>query len=128
MPKETGLTDRLVGNRIRMRREALGMSQSALGRAIGVSFQQVQKYEQGKNRIGASRLTAIASHLGVTVASLFDEMPTGGAEPDDVIAALRERGAVDLVRAYGSIRDSHLRQQMLDLVQSVARLSAKPAA
>ena len=67
--------DKYVGSRVRVRRLGLGMSQTKLGRAIGVTFQQVQKYENGANRIGASNLYKIAKALGVDVAFLYDGMP-----------------------------------------------------
>ncbi|RUY60953.1 XRE family transcriptional regulator, partial [Mesorhizobium sp. M7A.F.Ca.CA.001.13.1.1] len=68
-----------VGSRIRLRRNMLGMSQEKLGENLGITFQQIQKYEKGTNRVGASRLQAIASILGVPVAFFFEDAP--GQEP-----------------------------------------------
>jgi len=68
--------DKYVGSRVRMRRIMLGMSQEKLGDALGLTFQQVQKYEKGTNRVGASRLNQIANVLGVSLPSLFDGAPT----------------------------------------------------
>ena len=78
-------TDKHVGARVRMRRMMLGMSQEKLGDALGLTFQQVQKYEKGANRIGASRLQQIAHILQVPVSFFFDGLadPIGGAEVDD---------------------------------------------
>ena len=123
MPKGTTVIDRLVGARVRLRRQALSMSQTELAQAIGLTFQQVQKYEQGKNRIGAGRLASIADVLRVPVAYFFEDLPAPGAateEADAVASALGERGAVDLVRAYAAIPDRRVRQRLLDLARALA--------
>src|SRR6476660_9683849 len=72
--------DKYVGSRIRMRRIMLGMSQEKLGESLGLTFQQVQKYEKGTNRVGASRLQQISEILQVPVSFLFEGGPTGSAE------------------------------------------------
>src|SRR5919112_1572624 len=72
MSKEATLADRLVGERVRLRRKELGLSQEKLGKAVGVTFQQIQKYENGVNRIGAGRLTQIGSFFYVPVSYFFD--------------------------------------------------------
>ena len=124
MPKGTNVIDRLVGARVRLRRQALGMSQTELAQAIGLTFQQVQKYEQGKNRIGAGRLANIADVLKVPVSFFFEDLPAPDApaavEADAVAAALGERGAVQLVRAYAAIPDRRVRQRLLDLARALA--------
>ncbi|GBR31654.1 helix-turn-helix domain-containing protein [Acetobacter orleanensis] len=71
-----------VGRRIRLRRTLLGLSQEKLGEALGITFQQVQKYERGANRVGASRLYDLASALDVPISFFFDDMPTFGKAPD----------------------------------------------
>ena len=130
MPKGTNVIDRLVGARVRLRRQALGMSQTELAQAIDLTFQQVQKYEQGKNRIGAGRLASIADVLRVPVSFFFEDLPAPEApaavEADAVAAALGERGAVQLVRAYAAIPDRRVRQRLLDLARALAGDVAEP--
>ncbi len=122
MIKRTTPVDQLVGSRIRERRRAINMSQTELARKIGVTFQQVQKYENGVNRIGAGRLSAIAQALGVSMTFFFGE--AGAAEPsaagDAIEAALRDPGTVALVRAYAAIPDTATRRSFLQLVRTVA--------
>ncbi|MBV1831111.1 helix-turn-helix transcriptional regulator [Komagataeibacter sp. AV436] len=134
-----------VGNRIRLRRTLLGMSQERLGNALGLTFQQVQKYERGRNRVGASRLYDLACVLDVPVAFFFDGLPDRGMEqgagmaepvadvapipgvkeagrgetPVDDLALLSRRETIDLVRAYYGIEDSGTRRRVLDLVRSM---------
>jgi transcriptional regulator with XRE-family HTH domain len=123
MPKGTSVIDRLVGARVRLRRQALGMSQTELAQAIGLTFQQIQKYEQGKNRIGAGRLAKIAEVLRVPVAHFFEDLPAPGPSEvaaDALAAAMRERGSVDLVKAYAAISDRQVRQRLLDLARALA--------
>src|SRR3712207_9562411 len=101
--RRTTPVDRLVGARMRLRRQSLGMSQTELGEKIGVTFQQIQKYELGTNRIGASRLASIANTLGVPITFFFEELkPAGGSAGDNdaVMAALRDRMTVELVKAF----------------------------
>jgi transcriptional regulator with XRE-family HTH domain len=125
-PKQTTAIDHGVGSRIAFLRAANGLSQSALASALGVSFQQVQKYETGKNRVGAGRLQAIAERLGVPVSSFFEPEPevAGDSGP----ALLRVSGAVELLRAYNQIADDHMRRDVLSLVKSAARVGQSRAA
>ena len=97
--------DVAVGNRIRVQRLLSDMSQSALGEAIRVTFQQVQKYEKGANRVGASRLTQIAKALGVPIKTFFDgsDEEVGGPKTGTAFEFLAVPGALDLVRAYAQI-------------------------
>jgi len=123
MPKQTTDVDRLVGIRITALRKARGLSQTALGTAVGVTFQQVQKYEKGQNRVGAGRLQEIARLLDVPVSAFFDE--TEGGEPNqdsDVFGFLRAHGAVELLRAFAAIEDDGLRRETLAIVRTAARL------
>lgn len=117
--------DHSVGSRIALLRAARGISQTALGQALGVSFQQVQKYEKGRNRVGAGRLQTIADHLGVPVSTFF-EGETDQADATDRAAGLPFlglAGATDLLRAYGAISDAQMRRDVLALVKSAARLA-----
>ena len=122
-----------VGHRIRIERLARGLSQTALANQLGVTFQQVQKYEKGVNRVGAGRLTKIAEVLGIDVGTFFtgkemlnEEQPksSGQASP---LKLLTVSGAFRLLRAYGDIEDTNLRRAIVDLVEQVSsqrRLSA----
>jgi len=121
-----------VGSRVRFRRVLLGMSQEKLGEKIGLTFQQIQKYEKGINRIGASRLFDLAQVLGVPVQFFFDEAPAaepsqfaqeGFAEkPDEssIVEFLRSRDGLELNRAFVRISDAKARRAIVDLVRSLA--------
>ncbi len=119
--------DRHVGRRLRERRTELGLSQIELAAAVGVTFQQIQKYERGANRIVASRLYQLAKALGVPVEYFFadpppeesDRSPTAPDEAEQSHPSDRETR--DLVTAYYQIIDSGLRRKLIDLVRSVAR-------
>lgn len=124
-PKQTTAIDHGVGSRIAFLRAANGLSQSALASALGVSFQQVQKYETGKNRVGAGRLQAIAERLGVPVSSFFEPEPASVTENGPSL--LRVSGAVELLRAYNQIADDQMRRDVLSLVKSAARIGHQRA-
>ncbi len=120
-----------VGGRVRMRRMLLGMSQEKLGEQLGLTFQQVQKYEKGVNRIGASRLFEMAKVLGVPVQFFYDEAPyaagvspvAGFAErPSDsyVVDFLATREGLELNKAFARIADPKVRKAICDLVKSLA--------
>lgn len=117
-----------VGSRIRLRRTLLGMSQEKLGKAIGLTFQQVQKYERGTNRVGSSRLYQIAKVLSVPVSFFFDDMAAepqavpGLAEQAEPFEAnpLANRETLELVRAFQRIADANLRKRIQDLVKAIA--------
>jgi transcriptional regulator with XRE-family HTH domain len=123
-------TDKHVGSRVRMRRMMLGMSQEKLGDALGLTFQQVQKYEKGTNRIGASRLQHIAHILQVTVSFFFEGAPSmtatrleGMAEapsPAYVSDFLATSDGLALTKAFMRISDSKLRRRIVDLVEQIA--------
>jgi transcriptional regulator with XRE-family HTH domain len=115
-----------VGRRIRIQRMARGMSQTELGKRIGVTFQQVQKYEKGANRVGAGRLTRIATVLEVAVSTFFG---ASGAAPGEQTAPgagrsdleyLIQPGALRLLRAYGQIRPGALQRSIVVLVERLA--------
>jgi transcriptional regulator with XRE-family HTH domain len=121
-PKRTSALDRAIGARVRARRASLGMSQERLGEALGITFQQVQKYERGANRISASRLHAIAAVLGAEVSFFFGERSAGGDAPDGLNAAtpaLRAELAA-LAEAFSAIADAQVRRDILNLVRSCA--------
>lgn len=129
-----------VGSRIKLRRTLMGMSQGRLGEALGLTFQQVQKYEHGVNRVGASRLFELSRVLDVPISFFFDDMPesmahlhgthqttraasvftemqeVSGAAGDSVMA---HRGTQDLVRAYYRITDPAIRKRVFDLIRSM---------
>ncbi|WP_142849358.1 helix-turn-helix domain-containing protein [Telmatospirillum sp. J64-1] len=113
-----------VGSRVRMRRTLVGMTQDQLGQALGITFQQVQKYERGTNRISASRLHDMACILGVPVSFFFEEMPVGQnaapAQADDDADPMGKRETLELVRAYWRITDPRLRRQVYDLARVLA--------
>ena len=121
MPRSPDAIDALVGRRIGERRAAMGLSQTALSQRLGVSPQQVQKYEAGQNRISASRLNDIATALGITPGSLFPER--GPVEADDlanlhVLTATAEGRAV--AAAFPLIRDRSLRQALARIAEALA--------
>jgi transcriptional regulator with XRE-family HTH domain len=122
-----------VGSRVRFRRMLLGMSQEKLGEKLGLTFQQVQKYEKGINRIGASRLYDLAQVLGVSVQFFYDEAPLsetrGGAQESSaaegqdehsIVEFLRSRDGLELNRAFVRIVDLKARRAIVDLVRSLA--------
>ncbi len=121
-------TDKHVGARVRMRRMMLGMSQEKLGDALGLTFQQVQKYEKGANRIGASRLQQISSILQVPVAFFFEGAPHapghGGGmseapSPAYVSDFLATSDGLALTKAFMRIKDAKLRRRIVDLVEQM---------
>jgi transcriptional regulator with XRE-family HTH domain len=122
-----------VGTRVRLRRMLLGMSQEKLGEHLGLTFQQVQKYEKGVNRIGASRLFDMAKVLGVPVQFFYDEAPAGtyGAtvpmagfadQPGEsyVVEFLGSRDGLELNKAFARIKDPKVRRSIVDLARSLA--------
>jgi transcriptional regulator with XRE-family HTH domain len=119
-----------VGSRIRLRRNMLGMSQEKLGESLGITFQQIQKYEKGTNRVGASRLQAIASILNVPVAFFFEDAPgheagtAGGLAEDSsttyVVDFLNSPEGLQLNRAFVRISDAKIRRKVVELVKALA--------
>src|SRR5262245_47767780 len=121
--------DKHVGSRVRMRRMMLSMSQEKLGDALGLTFQQVQKYEKGTNRIGASRLQQISQILQVPVAFLFEGAPSLHPQPDGVREApspayvsdfLATSEGLALTKAFTRIKEPKLRRRIVDLVEEIA--------
>src|SRR5579872_727780 len=121
--------DKHVGSRVRMRRMMLSMSQEKLGGALGLTFQQVQKYEKGTNRIGASRLQQISQILQVPVAFFFegapnDQVPSDGLaeapSPSYVSDFLATSDGLALTKAFMEIKEPRLRRRIVDLVEEIA--------
>ena len=120
-----------VGSRIRLRRTMLGMSQEKLGESLGITFQQIQKYEKGTNRVGASRLQNISSILNVPVSFFFEDAPgeasssgvSGMAEASSsnyVVDFLSSSEGLQLNRAFVKIGDPKVRRKLVDLVKALA--------
>jgi transcriptional regulator with XRE-family HTH domain len=124
--KRPNPTDIYVGSRIRMRRKMLGLSQEKLGERLGITFQQIQKYEKGTNRVGASRLQAMSDALEVPVAYFFPETSPAAQ------SSMKEEGAtfmmdflstsegLDLSRAFTRIRNPKVRRKLIELVRALA--------
>lgn len=116
-----------IGSRVRARRTMLGMSQERLADALGLTFQQVQKYEKGMNRIGASRLLQIAGILDVSIEFFFEGLPglrAGGFSEDSLMAEFLTRSESDrLVRGFLRLKDDEARRKVADLVDWLASVS-----
>ena len=137
-----------VGKRLRLRRTLLGMSQERLGELLGLTFQQVQKYERGVNRIGSSRLFELGQILDVPVSFFFDDLPeavtgSGGGwaggyaaaglaeeraafDHEDEALPLDKRETLELVRAYYRIADPAVRKRLFELAKALANLDDNP--
>lgn len=123
-----------VGARVRLRRTLLGMSQEKLGEAVGLTFQQIQKYERGANRIGASRLWEFSRILDVPVSFFFDDMPDTIRDAEKARVAgfaekyqaplepdpMARRETLELVRAYYRIDEASVRKRLFELTKSIA--------
>jgi transcriptional regulator with XRE-family HTH domain len=137
-----------VGKRLRLRRTLLGMSQERLGELLGLTFQQVQKYERGVNRIGSSRLFELGQILDVPISFFFDDLPEtvtgaggtigGYATPglaeervafdhEDDSLPLDKRETLELVRAYYRIGDPAVRKRLFELAKALANVAGAPA-
>jgi transcriptional regulator with XRE-family HTH domain len=130
MPRSANPTDKHVGSRLRMRRLMLGMSQTDIADAVGVTFQQVQKYEKGTNRVSASRLQHLSQILQVSVPFFFEGAPAASGIPqvDGRAAApspsyvndfLATSDGLDLVKAFMCIEDAKLRRAIVRLVEEI---------
>ena len=118
-----------VGSRVRLRRTMIGMSQEKLGEALGITFQQIQKYEKGANRIGASRLQQISSVLNTPISFFFEDAPGGGAGAEGfaetsstsyVVDFLSSSEGLQLNRAFVKIEDPKVRRKIVELVKTLA--------
>ena len=119
-----------VGSRVRLRRTMMGMSQEKLGDSLGITFQQIQKYEKGTNRMGASRLQNIAVVLDIPVAFFFEDAPLSGdrtagegmnesKSPNYIVDFLSSSEGLQLNRAFVKIEDINIRRRIIDLVKSL---------
>jgi transcriptional regulator with XRE-family HTH domain len=133
--KQANPIDGQVGNRLRLRRMMIGMSQERLGELLGLTFQQVQKYEKGVNRIGAGRLFEIARILGVPIQYFYESVTDqlqatpGFAERDSqpVLEFVSSGDGLQLSLAFMRIKDAKVRKRVLDLVKSLADDSPEDA-
>ena len=118
--------DQHVGDRVRMRRKMQGMSQGKLGDALGLTFQQVQKYEKGTNRIGASRLQHIASIQQVPISFFFEGAPGSSCVSDGAPSStyvsdfLATSDGLALIKAYMHLQNGKLRRSIVELVKQIA--------
>lgn len=111
--------DIAVGGRIRLIRLLRGLSQDALARDIGVTFQQIQKYEAGRNRISASMLARVAQVLETPIGAFFGEGSPSSQAVDEATELLGTPGALDLLRAYGSLQPGAARRNLVELLESL---------
>ena len=129
--KSVSDVDKLIGVRIRQRRIAIGMSQEKLGTALGLTFQQIQKYEKGANRIGAGRLLKIAALLGIPVSFFFEQADPGiqaSTSPGSHDFLVSAEG-VELTQAFLQIDSPAMRRAIINLAKAAARdLEAIPSA
>ena len=112
--------DRSVGHRVRMFRVSRGLSQSTLASQLGVTFQQLQKYESGANRVGASRLLRIAAALGISIGELFEPSPPKSPNSKSPFHLLADRDALRVLTAFARTKDPRVRRAIARLVESVA--------
>ena len=124
-PKRPSFIDIAVGRNVRIWRMAKGLSQAQLARRLGVTFQQVQKYEVGANRIGTGRLVRIAAILAIPVAVLLEE--TAGANPaGSLLALIDDRRSFRLAHAFATIEDRTARLSIVNLVEKIAAAVSQP--
>jgi transcriptional regulator with XRE-family HTH domain len=128
--KSPNPVDKHVGSRVRMRRMMINLSQEKLGERLGITFQQIQKYEKGTNRIGASRLHQIASVLGVPVEFFYEGVPVAGIaaagafaespSPAYVSDFRASSAGLALTKAFMRVKDAKVRRRIVDLVEAIA--------
>ncbi|MCB5175127.1 MULTISPECIES: helix-turn-helix domain-containing protein [Microvirga] len=121
--KSTGPVDKIIGARIRLQRTAIGMSQEKLGDILGITFQQIQKYEKGTNRVGAARLQAIADALRVPVSFFFEQRPVSADAPDAPLGIqdlLTSKEGIELARAFLKIENPAMRRALIDMARAAA--------
>ena len=128
--RDPNFVDRHVGNRMRMRRLLIGMSQEKLGEMLGITFQQVQKYEKGSNRVSASRLYQVAKVLSVPVQYFFDELQGDSSGPgfaesrgaDLISGALQSPEGVQLARIFSATTDPEKRKLIINTAKAISGL------
>ena len=119
-PARSAMLELAIGARMRTRRRQLGLSQSELADQLGVSFQQVQKYERGANRVAASTLMAAAQALSTSISWLVGEESSGRDDDDDVFRALSRPGALEMLQAFNAIADPRARVALLALAREMS--------
>ena len=127
--KRAGPVDAIVGRRVRTRRLLLGITQTQLAQQLGVSFQQVQKYENGANRVGAGRLVQIAQVLGVPIDTLLEGLnaPTRKTvQAEDPLELLSTGAAVRLAQAFSQISDRQIRNALVSLAEGIVAGRRRP--
>jgi transcriptional regulator with XRE-family HTH domain len=133
--KQANSIDAQVGNRVRLRRMLVGMSQEKLGEMLGLTFQQVQKYEKGVNRIGAGRLYRVGQILGVSVSYFYEDVMEQGPATSPVandratpsaVEFLSSNEGMQLTLAFMRIREPKVRRRVIDLVKSLADDESEP--
>jgi transcriptional regulator with XRE-family HTH domain len=128
MTKSPNPIDKHVGSRVRMRRMLIGMSQEKLGEALKITFQQVQKYEKGTNRVSASRLQQIAQVLGVTISYFYEGAPVEaeaggfaeGSSPPYIADFMASQDGLQLMKAFTRIKDARIRRTIVEHVKALA--------
>ncbi len=126
MPRTINAIDKMIGRNVRIFRKAKGISQSQLGDGIDVTFQQIQKYEKGANRIGSGRLAQIAKFLDVPIARIFENVPGGsgnrlsGPVVTDLLAVPH---AVDMLQAFAKVSSDSVKRSLVALTRSVSGLT-----
>lgn len=129
MSRKPDPTDQYVGKRIRMRRLTLGLSQTDVAARLGLTFQQIQKYEKGTNRVGAGRLQTLSEILDVPVAFFFENLPDirgqipksdRASSPVDVFDFAASRAGLALITAFVRIKDERVRNSVIELVRRIA--------
>jgi transcriptional regulator with XRE-family HTH domain len=119
--------DREIGRRLKIRRLDLGISQTAVADALGLTFQQVQKYEKGANRISAGRLQRLAAILDVPIAYFYDEKIAGTKKHQTAFALLETAYSLRLMRAFIRIKDRRIQLRTVELVEGIADTDDNPA-
>jgi transcriptional regulator with XRE-family HTH domain len=124
-PKRPSSIDIAVGGNVHIWRMAKGLSQAQLANRVGVTFQQIQKYEVGANRIGTGRLVKLAAILEIPIAALFDGAE--GADPSrSLLALIADKRAFRLARAFATVADTTLRLSLVNLVEQIAKTVPQP--
>jgi transcriptional regulator with XRE-family HTH domain len=120
-PRAVNEADKEVGNRIRARRLELHISQAELGAALGITFQQIQKYERGANRVAATRLMQVATALKTTVSALTgaDETPRGGQQNSLVSSFVASKDGIDLIEAWARLPSQQVRRGLIALARTL---------
>jgi transcriptional regulator with XRE-family HTH domain len=126
LKKAPNSADVYIGSRIRTRRMLIGLSQEKLGEALGITFQQIQKYEKGANRVSAGRLQNIGAVLGVPAAYFFEGLPDEKTlehdAKDPTLDVLNTNEGIRLARAFAAIDDDKLRHRLVEMAEAIACL------